>query len=437
MVHDATTSRLKSSLSGSLEQLKMFTRLLITVSLALASAASPLVIRNSPITLPLTRRMNVTGTKNILERDQVRAKGLRAGRSTKIPSSTKEAAAAASTFPVPATNLATIYTAEVLVGSSAQAFNLIIDTGSSNTWVGADLGNALRDTSTTRETGELVEVTYGSGFVFGRVVEDQVALGDLVISSQTIGSALLSEGFQGVDGIVGIGPTDLTEDTTTGLGTVPTVTDNAFAQGLIPTKEIGISFAPSNSTDAVTNGQLTFGGIDPNAFIGDITFVPITSTSPSSEFVGIDQSITYGTANTPVLAQTAGIADTGTTLILIASDAFATYQELTGGVMDENVGLLSITPAQFANLQSLVFNIGGTAFELTPNAQIFPRTLNTALGGTADDIFLIVGDLGTNSGSGMDFIDGFSFLERFFFVWDSGTPRAGFAQTPFTFAEVN
>lgn len=37
----------------------------------------------------------------------------------------------------------------------------------------------------------------------------------------------------------------------------------------------------------------------------------------------------------------------------------------------------------------------------------------------------------------MDFINGFGFLERFFFVWDSGTPRAGFAQTPFTFAEVN
>lgn len=80
-----------------------------------------------------------------------------------------------------------------------------------------------------------------------------------------------------------------------------------------------------------------------------------------------------------MLAQTAGIVDTGTTLILIASgtctssralipergltvlcaDAFATYQTLTGGTPDEATGLLSITPAQFANLQSLFFNIGG------------------------------------------------------------------------------
>ena len=47
---------------------------------------------------------------------------------------------------------------------------------------------------------------------------------------------------------------------------------------------------------------------------------PITSTSPSNEFVGVDQSITYGSSNgTTILAETAGIADTGTTLLLIAS----------------------------------------------------------------------------------------------------------------------
>lgn len=37
----------------------------------------------------------------------------------------------------------------------------------------------------------------------GTVVEDEVSLGELVISGQTIGSAILSSGFDGVDGIVG------------------------------------------------------------------------------------------------------------------------------------------------------------------------------------------------------------------------------------------
>ena len=52
-------------------------------------------------------------------------------------------------------------------------------------------------------------------------------------------------------------------------------------------------------------------------------------------------------------------------------------------------------------------------FELSPNAQIWPRALNTAIGGTTDGIYLIVSDLGTPSGQGLDFINGQSFLERF------------------------
>lgn len=44
---------------------------------------------------------------------------------------------------------------------------------------------------------------------------------------------------------------------------------------------------------------------------------PITTTYPASEFVGVDQSILYD--NLVVLETTAGILDTGTTLILIAS----------------------------------------------------------------------------------------------------------------------
>ncbi len=60
--------------------------------------------------------------------------------------------------------------------------------------------------------------------------------------------------------------------TTSGGGTIPTVTDNAFSLGLIDSKVVGISFAPSNSVSS-TNGELIFGGTDPSKFLGDITFV--------------------------------------------------------------------------------------------------------------------------------------------------------------------
>jgi hypothetical protein len=53
---------------------------------------------------------------------------------------------------------------------------------------------------------------------------------------------------------------------------VPTVTDSAFSLGLLDTKEVGISFEPT-TVDSITNGELTFGGLDPSKFTGSITWV--------------------------------------------------------------------------------------------------------------------------------------------------------------------
>ena len=76
-------------------------------------------------------------------------------------------------------------------------------------------------------------------------------------------------------------------------------------------------------------------------------------------------------------------------------------------------------------------------FELTANAQIWPRSLNTPIGGTAGDIYLIVADSGSNSGSGLDFILGQTFLERFYSVYDTANQRVGLAKTSYTTATSN
>ena len=104
--------------------------------------------------------------------------------------------------------------------------------------------------------------------------------------------------------------------------------------------------------------------------------------------------------------------------------------------MDNSTQLLRITHAQYRNLQSLNFVIGGNTFELTPNAQIWPRALNTAIGGKKCSIYLAVQDIG-NKFPGVDFICGMSFLERFYSVFDTGNLRIGLARTPFTNATTN
>lgn len=91
-------------------------------------------------------------------------------------------------------------------------------------------------------------------------------------------------------------------------------------------------------------------------------------------------------------------------------DAFSAYQTATGAVMDQTTGLLMITSSQYAKLQTLTFKIGGKAYHLIPDAQIWPRSLNADIGGGSDNIYLIVSDIGSQSGSGLDFINGYAFL---------------------------
>ena len=237
---------------------------------------------------------------------------------------------------------------------------------------------------------------------------------------------------------------------------------------------------------------------------------PATTTFPASEYDGFNQSVTYGPSNTstPLLNNTAGIIDTGTTLILLASgmlwmsrlfhvltpipstDAYARYQEATGAVFDEDVGLLRITPSQFTNLRSMVFQFDRVSSPPLSSGRIrlfldnalrrasvspgtlpphrnrprragFPalgtraapaaaapagtdadarlriRQLNTAIGGSDEFVYLVIGDLGTPSGEGLDFVGGMAFLQRYYYALDTENNRLGFARTQFTNATTN
>lgn len=159
-------------------------------------------------------------------------------------------------------------------------------------------------------------MTYGSGNFSGEEWIDTVTLSpDLVIKEQRIGVASSSYGFTGFDGILGVGPVDLTYNSVSGVELVPTVSDNLLSQKIISQEVLGIYYIPISETSE--NGKLTFGGYDESATVGPVVYVPLTTTSPASYYWGIEQSVSYG-ADT-ILSSTAGTIDTGTTLILFAT----------------------------------------------------------------------------------------------------------------------
>ncbi|KAI0248315.1 acid protease [Lactifluus subvellereus] len=372
---------------------------LLTASLLLTAsvAANHVVVRETPVSLSLARGLNVTDSLDLVRRDRARVKHLVAlGQAEQSGTSTPEAIAG-----INATNIGLDYVASVGVGSPPAHYTLIIDTGSSNTWIGA--GKPYVETNTSVKTPDSVateaschsricgpnltgqSVTYGIGSFSGTDYIDTVTLAPGVAIPRHIG------------------PTDLTIGTLSPdtKSSIPTVTDNLFSQGTI---EPGLR---SNTT-----------------------------TSPASAFRGIDQSIRHG-KSTPILDTTTGLVDTGTTPVYIATDAFLRYCAATGAVLDPTMGLLHITRAQYHNLKPLFFMACDRMFELTANAQIRPRVPNTIIGGRADHIYLVVNDIGTDSGQGFDFVNGYTFLERFNSVYDTGNSRVSLATAPFTKANIN
>ena len=137
------------------------------------------------------------------------------------------------------------------------------------------------------------------------------------------------------------------------------------------------------------------------------------------------------------------------------ADAFQRYQSLTGATPDSTTGLLTITSSQYANLQTLSFDIGGISYDLIPNAQIWPRSLNYVMGGTTNSIYLVVNDIGFPDGLAFDFINGYTFLydlvphppilvltssthsERFYSTFDTSRRRFGIANTIYTNSSSN
>lgn len=88
----------------------MFARLALVSLCALAVAASPTVVRDSPIvSLPIARRFNLTGSSKLIELDRARVKSLKGV----TPGSNSKKTKFQTLFDVSSTNAAVDYTATV------------------------------------------------------------------------------------------------------------------------------------------------------------------------------------------------------------------------------------------------------------------------------------------------------------------------------------
>ncbi|KAJ6517433.1 putative aspartic protease, partial [Mycena vitilis] len=350
----------------------------------------------------LKKISTISNSTNIVAHDRARLNGYFK------KSNVKELASA------PVINEIFSYIAETTVGS--QTFDLIVDTGSSNTWVGAD--TKFTAGSTGKSTGDSVSVSYGSGSFSGTEYTDTVALSGTSATSVSIGVASSATGFDGVDGIIGFGPEELTEDTVDGANEVPTFMQDLKSQGVIDSNVLGVSFAPlSGSSEESSNGALTLGGVDDSAYTGDISY-----TDRVAPYWGVSVS-KFAFGSTSLGTSTAsGIVDTGTTLFYVPTAVYNKFLSAADGDLDNSSGLVKFTTKPTS---SFTFVIGGTTYTLTPDQYLIPTAQysNWGISGTSG-FYTFIGDGGSDS---PNTILGMSFLEFYYSVYDVDNDRVGLA----------
>ncbi|KAJ7352443.1 acid protease [Mycena albidolilacea] len=294
----------------------------------------------------------------------------------------------------------TDYVAVVEIGTPSRPFNILLDSGSGDFWVGStnckgeDGGGCGNHTFLSEvnsqsfvNTKKKFSDSYGSGQADGDIVTDTVILAGMVLSNHTFGAASsLSASFVGdkvSDGLMGLGGKGLSNQG------VPTPVQALKNAGFIDSAIT--SYRLPRFLDQSNVGEVTFGGVDETKFDAS-TLVQMKNADGGNGFWlaplgGV--SINGGDVR---INSTVAILDTGTTLLIAPTpDAAAIHAQIPGAKLQDS-GSYTI-PCNTA--ASVALKFGGKSFVINPKDLLFASGGRTSgdctsgIGAFDDDKFLV------------------------------------------------
>ncbi|KAL9560128.1 hypothetical protein MBANPS3_000092 [Mucor bainieri] len=265
----------------------------------------------------------------------------------------------------PVYNMRTEYMATVHIGTPAQAFNVILDTGSSDLWIPSKSCsknlcpyNAFdpKKSSTYKDLDQPFDILYGTAYAVGEYGSDSVALSGVTVAHQQFAIVNDTRGLYPSttgsttqpDGILGLGYPGLT----TGESNYNPLLFNMVKQKLIPKPVFSFSMGGKMANIGWT-GELTLGGANPDKYTGDIKYVPVIPESQNDPY---EWWQSYGQGITVV-------SGNGT----VAADIQLEQGRLT--VFDSGTTLTYVDMSFAKKILSSI--TGQTTFTVTPNAGIF------------------------------------------------------------------
>ncbi|XP_004437502.1 PREDICTED: pepsin-3-like isoform X1 [Ceratotherium simum simum] len=310
------------------------------------------------------------------------------------------------------------YFGTISIGTPAQDFTVIFDTGSSNLWVPSVYCSSVactnhnqfnpEDSSTYEATSESVSIEYGTGSMTGILGYDTVTVGGIDDTNQIFGLSETEPGdnfyYAPFDGILGLGyPSISASDATP-------VFDNIWDQGLVSEDLFSVYL----SSDDESGSVVIFGGIDSSYYTGSLHWVPVTEEGYWQ--ITVD-SITINGETIACSGSCQAIVDTGTSLLAGPTSAIDNIQSYIGASEDSS-GEEVISCSAIYSLPDIVFTLNGVEFPLPASAYILEE------GETCISGFEGV-DLDTSSGE--LWILGDVFIRQYYTVFDRANNQVGLA----------
>lgn len=216
------------------------------------------------------------------------------------------------------------YTSTVQIGTPPQNVELLLDTGSSDTWVFSPssryTGNASppksffdqTKSSTWKPNNTEFHITYGIGEVKGKWGTDKVSIAGATINDLSIGIADSSDSAQGIIGI-GRPQAEITSKNGNNYANLPL---KLFESGRINSPAFSLYLNDINSD----SGSILFGAVDHSKYTGKLVSMDVSH--PVHYGVTLNSIRAQGIANSNILNKPmTAILDSGTTLSYLPNDA--------------------------------------------------------------------------------------------------------------------
>ncbi|KAF9995510.1 hypothetical protein BGZ79_010802 [Entomortierella chlamydospora] len=336
--------------------------------------------------------------------------------------------------PVRGNSLDTQWVAAMMIGTPAQEFSVVFDTGSSDLWVpstscqSSTCSNLHRynpgKSSTYTQDGRAWSINYAdSSWVSGVLGIDDITVAGITVKGQAFGMASVNTGSTaatGVDGIMGLGL-----DANTQVGDIRTPITSMLSQNQIEHRIVSVWLNKASNQDASLSdgGEFIFGGVDPSLYTGKITYVPVTSDTDWE--ISVDQLFVGRKQLSLSNAASSAIVDTGSSYILFPDYlATAFHRAIPNSQYDSKLGWL--IPCALANSRTvgdLTFVLGGQKFSVPLSDIVILKSEYNGYCLSAIDSWQELDGQGSQSG----ILLGDLFIKNQYVVYDYDKKRIGFA----------